>query len=557
MPAITVALAAVAAATPADALNVGYYEMCFGEGEPNQATAITNGGHTPVQLFDLTPAELATVDVILVDNCDNGSYVQEYLDHLADVADAVAAGKVLVLHDRYVDIAETILPGGSSFDIQRYPTFPDPNNEARDINVLDGSTSLTNGPGGMIDDTTLDNGNFSNHGFAIAGSLPGSAKLILSTNDPTHIVTFAYGYGSGAVIYSSIPLDFYLGGATNFSTIYAVNVVQYATDLVNPCGNGVTDPGEDCDLGPANGDPGSCCTASCTYESAGTVCRASADLCDEVEGCTGASGECPTDALKPAGETCRAAAGDCDVAESCDGSSPSCPADAFATAGAACAEDGDLCTEDECDGAGVCLHSDKPDTDGDGTCDEQDACTNVGGAQDFVAAKPKPNLTLTKINVDVTPGNDGLRLSGDFQLAVGSGFATLDPLAQGARVVIESGAGDTRVDQMLPGGAFAGRGTRGWKLNGTGTTWTYSDATGSPLGGIKRMKIGDRSKIAPRRVKVAVNGAKGTYPVIATDAPLDAVVVLGDQSSAIAGRCGESDFGTCKLNGTGTTLTCR
>ena len=36
-----------------------------------------------------------------------------------------------------------------------------------------------------------------------------SFQIILSQGDPTHVVTFAYGYGAGTVIYSSIPLDFY------------------------------------------------------------------------------------------------------------------------------------------------------------------------------------------------------------------------------------------------------------------------------------------------------------------------------------------------------------
>ena len=44
---------------------------------------------------------------------------------------------------------------------------------------------------------------------------------------------FAYKYGEGAVIYSSIPLDFYLNGyKPNFKDIYAPNVLQFAASLV-------------------------------------------------------------------------------------------------------------------------------------------------------------------------------------------------------------------------------------------------------------------------------------------------------------------------------------
>lgn len=253
-------------ASPAAALDIGYYEMCLGEGRASQATPITNAGHTAVKLTDLTAADLAGVDVAMVYNCENTFYGSEYLSRLADIDAAVASGLVLVLHDRYVDPAESILPGGSSFDIQRHPVFPGPLNEAKDIDVLDASTSITSGPAGTIDNTTLDGGNYSNHGFAIAGTLPGTAKLVLSTNDPAHIVTFVYGYGAGAVLYSSIPLDFYLlGGSNNFATIYAVNVAHYAASLVGgSCGDGVAGPFERCDDG--NTTSGDGCSATCEIE---------------------------------------------------------------------------------------------------------------------------------------------------------------------------------------------------------------------------------------------------------------------------------------------------
>ncbi|HUR55183.1 MAG TPA: pre-peptidase C-terminal domain-containing protein, partial [Gemmataceae bacterium] len=55
------------------------------------------------------------------------------------------------------------------------------------------------------------------------------------TGDPTHAVTFAYAYGSGTVIYSSIPLDYYRQfGGNNFGDVYAPNVLAYAA--TNPLG---------------------------------------------------------------------------------------------------------------------------------------------------------------------------------------------------------------------------------------------------------------------------------------------------------------------------------
>ena len=138
----------------AQALNVGVYEMCNGAGATWQQPAVVTAGHTPVILNDLTSADLAGVDVIFVTNCNNSGYDGEYLSRLADIQTAVNAGKILVIHDRHVDGAEGILPGGAAFDVRRDFLAH------ADINVLDNTTLVTNGPGGIVTDVTLDNGDF-------------------------------------------------------------------------------------------------------------------------------------------------------------------------------------------------------------------------------------------------------------------------------------------------------------------------------------------------------------------------------------------------------------
>jgi hypothetical protein len=220
---------------------VGYYQMDLEEGNYSQETAILAAGDTPVHLYDLSSADLAGIDVLDVQNGDNSAYDFEYLSRLPDIESAVAGGMVLVIHDRYVDEAESILPGGGSFNIVR--DFTDDAN----IDVLDDSTLVTNGPGGIVDNFTLDGGTSSSHGYAYADSLPASADLILSQGDPTHIVTFSYGYGAGTVIYSTIPLDYYRdAGGNNFSDVYAPNVLAYAATNAQS-GFGVTS------TSPANG----------------------------------------------------------------------------------------------------------------------------------------------------------------------------------------------------------------------------------------------------------------------------------------------------------------
>jgi hypothetical protein len=207
--------------------NVGYYDMISGQGNPSQEQPIVTAGGVPVDVFDLSPGELARLQVLFVQNPNNFDFGVEYLGQSSAITDAVASGMVLIIHDRFVTSANTILPGGEGFSIIR-EEFTD----AANIDILDATTLVTNGPGGLLDNASLDNGNLSSHGFVVDGTLPGSSVRILSRTDPGQIVTMCYQYGAGAVIYSTIPLDYYLDvhdtdlGA-NMANIYAPNVVAY------------------------------------------------------------------------------------------------------------------------------------------------------------------------------------------------------------------------------------------------------------------------------------------------------------------------------------------
>src|SRR5262245_30127756 len=68
---------------------IGYYEMGSGQGNPNQAPPIVAAGDTPVQLFGLTAADLAGIDVLDVQNPNNFAYGLDYTSHLADIQNAV------------------------------------------------------------------------------------------------------------------------------------------------------------------------------------------------------------------------------------------------------------------------------------------------------------------------------------------------------------------------------------------------------------------------------------------------------------------------------------
>ncbi|WP_238368650.1 cadherin-like domain-containing protein, partial [Mesobacterium pallidum] len=210
--------------------NVGYYEMGTGQGANSQIASITAGGHTAVNILNLSAAELAGIDVLVIQNPSNGNYSSEFRTQLPVIHQAVEDGLVLVIHDRYVETAENILPGSEGFDIRRVTGN-------RDIELLDDAHPIADGVGGVVSDTSLDNGNSSSHGYAVAGSLPGTADLILSMANTGNIVTFAYEYGAGDVIYSSIPLDYYLASnstsAVNLGMrAYAANLIDYAANVL-------------------------------------------------------------------------------------------------------------------------------------------------------------------------------------------------------------------------------------------------------------------------------------------------------------------------------------
>ena len=197
------------------------------------------------------------------------------------------------------------------------------------------------------------------------------------------------------------------------------------------------------------------------------------------------------------------------------------------------------------------------DADADCECDAQDPCTN-DGAHDLLA-KPSPRLTLAKIASDPIASNDALeRFSGAFDLPPAASFADLQSNVDGMRVAIEGSDRVRKVDVSLPGGAYAGAGTRGWMMSGK--RWRYRDATAAPVNGIRKVVLVDRSKPAlADRVEIQISAKDGSFPFVAADAPVHVSVALGGPAAAASGLCTESHFGDldCAFNPSGNKLTCR
>jgi len=213
-----VAASAVAAA-PASATVYGV----FGDGANASVSVITARGDTATVLADLSAASLSGINVLWVLNGNNGAQTPDLSANAGAVASFVSAGGTFSYHDRNVTDAAKVVPGGSGISFVRATT--------NNIDVATSGTALTNGPGGTIDDTTLDNGGFSAHGYADTATLPAGATTLLSNGIPGQAVSFSYQDGGGHVYYSSIPLDFYLGRGSAFDTVYAPNLVAYLDAL--------------------------------------------------------------------------------------------------------------------------------------------------------------------------------------------------------------------------------------------------------------------------------------------------------------------------------------
>lgn len=218
----------LSASFSANALVFGYY-LSGTSGNPG--AAIAAAGHTAQALAGLSAGNLTGIDVLWILNGNNGAPDAQVTGNQAAINAFVNAGGVLSFHDRGVNqglSASTYVPGAAGV------TFT--HSVSANINVVANNT-VTNGPAGVITNTTLDGGNSSNHGFATLGTLPGGAVAVLNNGTAGNIVDFYYSLGAGDVYYSTIPLDFYLAGLGNnppadaFRNIYAVNEAAFQGQL--------------------------------------------------------------------------------------------------------------------------------------------------------------------------------------------------------------------------------------------------------------------------------------------------------------------------------------
>ncbi len=165
------------------------------------ASAITSTGNLARQLSGLTAADLDGIGVLWILNTSNSGYGSDYTSNIAAITNWVQSGGVLSVHDRATGIAPNPLPGGSGIAFTRALST--------NIDIQTAGTYT-----GLLTNTSLDGGNYSNHGWADINTLPTDAIAILNNGTPGQIVDFEFQLGRGAVHYSSIPLDYYLENTT-------------------------------------------------------------------------------------------------------------------------------------------------------------------------------------------------------------------------------------------------------------------------------------------------------------------------------------------------------
>lgn len=211
------------------------------------------------------------------------------------------------------------------------------------------------------------------------------------------------------------------------------------------CGDGMLHSGEACDAGVANGTAASCCTAVCTLRLSSYACRPAENACDATDYCDGASAACPADAKSPFGTACPA--------------------------------DDDPCTNDGCDGSGICVSAFEPAA----------ACTlpTISGAAQ-IKLRSKISTGLGQVGFKWKKGP--ALPAGDY------GNPAIDAPTYALCLY----------DGVLPFYAYAGAAHPGsWTAAPTG--WQFNSSVHD--GGIKQVKL--KGSTAPLRAVIQVK-AKGT-----------------------------------------------
>ena len=226
----------LAASGIALAQGAGGYYTDFNEFSVDPADGIGANGLKALPIIDIGGYNFDNIELLVVNETSNIGISDALLGALPAIQDWVEAGGKLIVHDRYVSLGN-LAPNPLMVGAPDTLALRDFSNDA-DVDILLPGTEVTEGSFGTLDDSSLDGGNSSSHGYVDGGTLPGGAVAILNRGGADNeIVGFSYPLGEGAVYYSTIPLDYYLAGngdnppLDNLALIYYPNVIEYMLNL--------------------------------------------------------------------------------------------------------------------------------------------------------------------------------------------------------------------------------------------------------------------------------------------------------------------------------------
>jgi hypothetical protein len=210
---------------------VGYYTD-FNEFSTGPEDSILAAGFTPIQILDISTFDFDRLSVLVLNEASYYQIQENLIARVDDLAAWVKNGGRLIIHDQFVDggnlTAHPLLVGAGATILHK--------SEGSDIDiVLPADTLVTTGPHGSLDDSSLDEGFYSDHGYAELATLPtGTRPILIQGGGPDRVVAFSYGLGAGLIYYATIPLDYYLdydsGNSLSetFRNVYLPNVIEHA-----------------------------------------------------------------------------------------------------------------------------------------------------------------------------------------------------------------------------------------------------------------------------------------------------------------------------------------
>jgi hypothetical protein len=181
------------------------------------------------------------------------------------------------------------------------------------------------------------------------------------------------------------------------------------------------------------------------------------------------------------------------------------------------------------------------DADGDAVCD-----ADVAAPASVAKAKLKIGRQLTPV------GDDTLTFKGEMTIPTAP---AINPLANGARVLVDDANGRAIVDVVLPGGLYVPSTRVGWTANGGGTAWNWKSVNGEA--GITSVKVRTKPGV-PGLVKFSVKGKHGAFDTAGAALPVKGVFTLGAAGQGgLATFPGPKPSPSCAIVSGGNTLNCK